>query len=273
MRHMTCALALALLAGCGKAPDDSMEALNVNVTAAPGVAFAYRYLYTIPPANIARVQEAHAQACERLGIARCRIVGMTYNVRASDEVDGSLSVKLEPSLARAFGRQGTQAAEAAEGMLSSAAIEGVDVGSDIAAAEAGQSALSADRGRLDRGIAASTSARERAELARQRETLDAQSRDVAATTRSERARLASTPVSFRYESGVAIRSLHAGSPLIRAADTALASLQATLSFVLQTLAVLLGPALAAALLWLVWRAGGRRVWQGLRGSRQEAGPA
>lgn len=49
---------------------------NVSVTAAPGVAFNYRYAYRLANARIQAAQEAHAQMCEKLTVARCRITGM-----------------------------------------------------------------------------------------------------------------------------------------------------------------------------------------------------
>ena len=49
---------------------------NVGPTAAPGVAFNYRYAFRLPAERIAQVQEQHARTCEGLGVARCRITGM-----------------------------------------------------------------------------------------------------------------------------------------------------------------------------------------------------
>jgi hypothetical protein len=53
---------------------------NVAVTAAPGVAFNYRYAYRLANARIQAAQEAHAQMCEKLTVARCRITGMRYSL-------------------------------------------------------------------------------------------------------------------------------------------------------------------------------------------------
>lgn len=265
MRRLSVLLVVSLLAGCGKAPDVASDEPNVNVTAAPGVAFSYAYFYTLPAANIGRVQELHAQACERLGVDKCRITGMTYNVRGPDDVDGSLEMKLAPALARAFGREGTHAVDAADGMLSSAAIKGTDVGTEIAAAESNASTLAQDRKTLDQQIAATRSDRQRTELTQQRAGLESQRRDLAANVRTQRALLASTPLTFEYRAGASIRSLHATTPLMRAADTALASVEATVSLVLQAIALLFAPLLAIALLWLGWRWRGRRAWRWLRG--------
>lgn len=267
MRRWPVLVVLALAAACSKAPEERSEEPDVNVTAAPGVAFSYAYLYTLPPANIVRVQEIHAQACERLGVAKCRITGMTYNVRSAEDVDGSLQLKLAPALARAFGREGTKAVDALDGMLSSAAIKGTDVGSKIESSDASTATLARDRKALDEQIAMSRSDREKAELIRQRAALESQRRDLAGDVRSQQELLASTPVSFDYHAGTSIRSLHASTPLKRAADTALASIEATLSFVLQTAAVLLPPLLAIALLWLLWQWRGRRIWAWLRGPK------
>ena len=83
-------LATALLAACSKpiphreespALRDVQEAADasapgVNVTSAPGVAFNYSYAFRLPGNRISQVQEAHAAACEKLGIDKCRITGM-----------------------------------------------------------------------------------------------------------------------------------------------------------------------------------------------------
>src|SRR5688500_8246912 len=42
---------------------------NISVSAAPGVAFNYRYAYRLPNARISVAQEAHAAMCEKLGVA------------------------------------------------------------------------------------------------------------------------------------------------------------------------------------------------------------
>ena len=65
---------------------------NVAVTAAPGVAWAYRYAYRLPNARIQAVQEEHAAMCERLGVARCRITGMHYALVNETDIQGSLEL-------------------------------------------------------------------------------------------------------------------------------------------------------------------------------------
>ena len=104
---------------------------GIAVTAAPGVAFTYRYAFRLPAAKLAGAQEAHAQACEKLGIAHCRITGMRYRVLGENSNEGMLLFKLDPSLARAFGKQGIDAIVAAEGKLADAEITGTDAAAEI----------------------------------------------------------------------------------------------------------------------------------------------
>jgi hypothetical protein len=54
------------------AEEPSPEAMRaapggIDITAAPGVAFFYRYAFSLPAEKVATTQEAHAQACEKLG--------------------------------------------------------------------------------------------------------------------------------------------------------------------------------------------------------------
>ncbi len=65
---------------------DAVAGPNVRVSAAPGVAFNYRYAFRVPDAKIAAVQEEHAAACETLGLSRCRITGMRYSLIDEDQL-------------------------------------------------------------------------------------------------------------------------------------------------------------------------------------------
>src|SRR3954466_8263787 len=107
---------------------------NVGVTAAPGVAFNYNYAFSLPPTRIAEVQEQHALACERLTAAHCRITGMFYRVNSAHDVEAMLAFKLDPAIARGFGRDGVGAVRGADGMLIESEITGTDVGTQIHAA-------------------------------------------------------------------------------------------------------------------------------------------
>ena len=88
----------------------------------PGVAFAYKFGFRMPDAAISAAQEAHAAACEKLGLARCRITGMTYELDERDRVDGTLELAVDPLLARSFGRDAIATVEKSEGKLRYARI-------------------------------------------------------------------------------------------------------------------------------------------------------
>ncbi len=103
---MILSASLALLAGCsevssekeapgtesvteaaGQAPPPSAasadmargeEAPGFTTSAAPGVAFAYSYAFTLPGKAISDVQHRHAAACEELGAQRCQVTGMDF---------------------------------------------------------------------------------------------------------------------------------------------------------------------------------------------------
>lgn len=267
----------ASVAACSRAPDSQqpqdakMEVApdsappNVALTAAPGVAFTYDYTFRLPVARIARIQEEHAQACEKLGINRCRIVGMTYNVSPDDRIVASLSLKLAPELARAFAREGAVAVDRAEGMVAEAEIKGSDVGGVVRNADADATRLAAERARIDRDLASNPRDRSRATLLEQRAAVQRRIEQVTEAAAIAHESLASTPVNFTYQPGPAVRGWQVRTPLVRAVETGRSSLELTLSALLQAVAALGPPLVALSLLWLLWRGFGRRLWHRLRG--------
>src|SRR3546814_20252030 len=66
-----------------------------------------------------------------LGTTRCRITGMTYRLVRENEVEAQLLFKLDPAIARRFGRDALSSVEKAEGVLAEARISGEDVGTQI----------------------------------------------------------------------------------------------------------------------------------------------
>lgn len=269
MRWLLVGVGALALAACGPRPDESKEraslstfdaaevppgagarAPGIDVTAAPGVAFTYRNGFRLPSEKIAAVQEAHAQACEQLGVARCRITGMRYRLLGEHNIEGELLFKLAPELARTFARQGTARVEAAGGTLVDAEITGTDAGAVIGRAGTDRARASDELKRLDAAIAAARTGAERAELQSQR--ADITRRIVAATDTASDAResLATTPVSFRYESGPAVRGFDTSAPFTSAINTGIASVETTLAIVLALLAVFGPPALVVGL--IIW---------------------
>jgi len=228
MRGLIPFLPLVLLAACGQPsndrsqmrseslpsadyqPDQAADAPaarmaagpSVSPTAAPGVAFNYRYAFRLPAARIAEVQEQHAQTCERLGVARCRITGMLYRVVSEDDVEAMLAFKLDPAIARIFGRDGVAAVIRAEGMLTESEITGADVGSAIQRVSRNIAEMEVELRRIEARL------RERGLPAGERAGLEAQAqqlRQSIAANRSARENdqdsLANTPMVFNYGSG------------------------------------------------------------------------
>lgn len=107
---------------------------NISPTAAPGVAFNYAYEFSLPDDRIAAAQEAHASACESLGLAHCRITGMSYSVDQNEQVTAELDLKLDPLLARQFGKSAQQTVVGQDGKLVRLDIGSSDEGQAIAQA-------------------------------------------------------------------------------------------------------------------------------------------
>jgi len=278
-------LALAI-SGCGQAPqgdrgstsqqaapnmqrepstaqDTTVEALEapagVAVTAASGVAFNYRYAFSLPAERISSAQEEHAAACEKLGIARCRITGLRYQLIGEGRVEAMLAFKLDPTLARQFGKEGIAAIQKAEGTLIDAEITGTDAGAEIARLGADRARAQEELARIDRELARTNlPASERAELQRQRAEIAQRIEAVQTSSSEQRESLANTPMTFDYRSGRAIRGFDAGAPLSSSLDLLAASAQATLAFVLGAIAVLGPPLLVLLIGLLAWRRIGPR---------------
>jgi hypothetical protein len=221
---------------------------GVTPTAAPGVAFNYRYAFRLPAANIGRVQEEHASACEKLTVARCRITAMTYNDEGDGDIEAQLSFKLDPAIARAFGRDGIAVVDKAEGELLRAAITGTDVGSEISAAQRGQAQQADEVRRIEQQLARpGLSSSERVELQQQLAALRASIQATETEQTGRRQQLATTPVSFDYRAG------KTGSRLERAVGDAADNFAGAAITALIVLVTLLPWLLVLLLLWLLWR--------------------
>lgn len=262
------------LSACGPAPDkrevpsaeaDSTAARanydlaespppGIAVTAAPGVAFTYRYAFRLPSASISASQEAHATACEKLGIARCRITGMRYRLLGENNIEAMLSFKLDPTIAREFGKNAIAQVTTAKGALVDAEITGTDAGAAIDRLTTQRSRASDELRRIDGELAKpKLTASERAELQRQRAEIV---QNISATDDSraeQRDSLATTPMTFDYQSGKAIRGFDASAPLSSALDTGIGSVQITIAVVLGAIAIFGPPGLLLLLGWLAWR--------------------
>jgi hypothetical protein len=107
------------------------------------------------PTRIQTAQEAHAAMCEKLGVARCRITGMRYSLVNERDVSASLEMKLDPAIARAFGKNATKVVTDSEGMLVDQQISGVDAGYSIERANRGRAQLQDELDRVNRELSRS----------------------------------------------------------------------------------------------------------------------
>jgi hypothetical protein len=225
---------------------------NVGVTAAPGVAFNYNYVFSLPPTRIAEVQEQHAQACEHLTIARCRITGMFYRVNNAHNVEAMLAFKLDPAIARQFGREGVAAVTGAEGSLVESEITGTDVGTQIHAANRSIAEMQGDLQRLETQLQApNIDLDEKARLEDQAQQLRESIRAGSAQRDEAQETLATTPMVFRYTSG----DPTLGQSLQDTGDSFLSSA----TVLLRVLIALLPWALAAGLIAIIVIAVRRRL--------------
>lgn len=235
---------------------------GIGVTAAPGVAFNYRYAFRLPSNRISAAQEAHAAMCEKLGIARCRIAGMRYRLENERDVSAMLELKLEPTIARAFGKAATGVVTRSAGMLVDQEISGVDAGASIADANRSQARAADDVARVEAelrrsGLNAATRERLLAEAA----DLRRESRSIAVSRDADRASLAQTPMLFDYGSGSLIPGFDTTSPIRDALATTGANFVGAAAAIVTVLALLLPWSLLLALVvWLVRRL--RPKWPG-----------
>jgi Domain of unknown function (DUF4349) len=281
-----------LIAGCSSNKEAASKTMSVNEesadaakeagpdvapSAAPGVAFNYHYAFRVPDAKISTVLEQHAAACEALGLSRCRIAGMRYTLEDEDTVTASLSFKLEPSIARKFGKDAIASVEKAEGILVDSAIEGIDVGSDITASQRRSSDLKAELNRIEARLkAGGIGDRERTELQEQAAGIRAQLGDESSTRREGEASLATTPMEFNYRGGDGIPGFDSGNPFAKAAKTGIASAATMFGIVLLMVGVLLPWIILLFLLVMVWRSSfmaGVRGWWGRSKLRRDTATA
>jgi len=268
MRKALVPVLVVLAAGCGKAPDHgyggdrgggsasntaSADAAadapgGIAPTAAPGVAFNYKYAFRLPAERISAVQEEHAQACEKLGLARCRITGMYYHLTGDHDVEARLDFKLDPAIARAFGKEGIAAVNNADGRLVTSEISGTDAGAVIERVNRSQADQQETLKKIEGQLARpGLSGRERAELQNQAQQI----REAMAAGKAEKAEkqesLAKTPMTFAYESGDMAPGVR------RSLSDGFANLVGALEWMLLALITLLPWLVVAVLGWLGWR--------------------
>jgi len=256
MRILAFCLPLLLLAGCDPAPAQSGAAPSGQGVApadAASGAFDYRYAYRLPGARINAVQESHAKGCDQLGPARCRITAVRYKVDEQSNVVATLTLRIDPTLARAFGKQASATVTSSGGALISSDIAGAD---SIAAAGRGEAVMAKLRDALDNAEAQGRAKPGDATIAARADRLRTAIATIGELDQGAGSALATTPMILTYASGGSIPGVGAS------ADASFETAGATFMTSLAGLAVMLagvGPwALlliggALALRWLLGR--------------------
>lgn len=134
MRVVAALAALMLLAGCdqGANAPGKPDALQVNpndgvegfVSNANG--FDYRYAYRLPGDKLKAVLQSNADACDRIGPARCRILAMRYRVSDANQIHAVLTLKIDPAIARDYGEAVTKSVTGSYGLLVDTQVTGAD---------------------------------------------------------------------------------------------------------------------------------------------------
>ena len=227
---------------------------NIGPTAAPGVAFNYRYAFRLPGERVSAVQERHAQACERLGLARCRLTGMRYRLVNDQDIEGTLAFKVDPAIARQFGKLGIEAVSRAEGMLVDSEISGVDAGAAIKAANRTDAQMSDDLRQIEAQLArAGLQSEERARLQSEAQQLRTMIRSNRASREEQQESLATTPMVFQYGSGDLVPGFDTRSPMSSAIRQAGSNVVESLATIFLIVLTLLPWALMALLGFWIFR--------------------
>lgn len=252
-----------LLCSCSKGSDQASRPLeareeassapDISPTVAPGVAFNYAYEFSLPDKRIAAAQEAHASACEKLSLARCRITGMTYTVDQNEQVTAELDLKLDPLIARQFGKSAQQLVESNDGQLFRLAIGSSDEGQVIDQATKQRSSVSAQIARLEQELAKTKPGTEaRANLMSQIEALRQQVSEQTRAIESSEATLATTPMELHYYGRGGVPGFR-GNPVREAWHTFVTTIVWIVKILLQALAVLVPLGALLAIIIAIWR--------------------
>lgn len=233
---------------------DAARTPRIGMEAAPGVAFDYSYIFRLADDRISKVQEQHAAACETLGVQRCRIVDVRYQLTDEKLVEAQTQFKLDPGIARKFGAGAIASVEKAEGVLADASIAGEDVGTQILASQQRSAGSEAEIARLEQRLTSGGLDKgERAEILAQIGQLRGQVGDERQNRRSGEARIAWTSVAFNYVSDGGLPGIGRENPFANAGETLMRSGGTALTFVLTLGAAILPWGIVAALIIAFWR--------------------
>ena len=230
--------------------DDKSPGITNDV--APGVAFAYRYAFTLPAKAISDMQRQHSDACRKLGSSQCRVTGMSYEQPKEGEVTARLDFLLAPDIAQEFGSDAVGLVERADGSLAQATVNGENAGAEIELSQHNSAGLQAELARLEARLKApGLSTDERGDLNQRIDALHQQLGGEKQLRQQKEAAIATTPVSFEYSNA---GLFNAGSnPFGTAAEASLGSMSKMLAFVVTLVGILLPWALLVGLIALLIR--------------------
>ncbi len=218
MRFVGLAVALLALGACEQIPgktgivraDGTATLAQQNsdpALATPNAAYDYRYAFRLAGSRIAPVQESHARGCDSLGPSRCRITAMRYKVGDDNKISAILTLKLDPSLARMFGKAAGETVTGAGGVLTDAEIAGAD---SLAATGRTDTVLARLRDALENVSAqqrGGASDDKKSDLAARADRLRAAIATINEVDQDTGTSVATAPVIFTYSSGGPIPGL------------------------------------------------------------------
>jgi Domain of unknown function (DUF4349) len=241
-----------------------MAAPGIPASVAPNLAFEYRYAFKLPDNKISAVQEEHAEACETLGSARCQVVDMKFQQSDGKSAEALLAFKLDPGIARKFGRDAIASVEKAEGVLADGNVTGTNVGGEIEDSQGRSALLTAQLERLEKRLAMKgLPPKERASLQERAEEIRRELDNEADGRSKGEVKLAMTPVVFTYTSDGGLPGFGKENPLANAASVSANSFATMISFVLLLIGAVAPWALLIGVIVLLWRSAmlrGVRTW-------------
>jgi hypothetical protein len=184
-----------------------------------------------------------------------------------------LQVKVDPRIARQFGKSATSAVERNNGKLVSAEFAGDDVGTQITGAQQQQAELHARIAGIERRLASMRAGdREATQLQAQLDQLRRELSEARAVTSEGQLQLASTPLTFNYYGKGGIAGFDE-NPIEESWRLMAESFVLMVSVLLKVLGALLPWALLLAVLLLLWRSrpvlAARRWWRRRMGTDDE----
>lgn len=232
MRVVWALAALALLAGCdnpgakGPGAKDKSEfatAADAEAFASTGTGFDYRYAYRLPGNRLKGVLQSNADACDRLGPARCRILSMRYRVDDANHTRAVLTIRIDPAIARNYGDAVTNNVTGSDGVLVDTEI----TGSDATTQARSTAVVNRLRERLSNAQTARTPEGQARAL-----RIQAALAEIAESEASQGQTLATAPLLLTYESSNALTGLGSSDANFRNAGQTLQNTLAQLVVVL-----------------------------------------